>query len=59
MGDHNRALVHSAVNEYLVIDRYGNYTLITSGSLKCVSRCKPQGVEQVMAAAGLPGVIIC
>ncbi len=62
MGDDNGASVHSAINEYLAIDRDGNCTWITHGALKRVSRCifpTPQGVGQVMDVTGLPGVIIC
>ncbi len=39
MGDNNCVLVHSAVNEYLKIDRYGNYTWNSRGALKRVSGC--------------------
>ena len=39
---------HSAVNEYLAIDRDDNYTYITRGALKRVSRvCTLQVVDQV------------
>ncbi len=37
-GYDNCASIHSAVNEYLAIDRDGNCTLITCGALKACKR---------------------
>ncbi len=37
--DDNGASVHTAVNEYLAIDRDGNRTYITCGALNRVSGC--------------------
>ncbi len=42
-GDENGASIHSAVNEYLVIDRNGNYIWITCGvevDVMCVVFCR-------------------
>ena len=63
MGDDNGALVHSAINEYLVIDRERwQLCLNYSWRLEPYKRVyTPQAVEQVIPVdvTGLSGVIIC
>ena len=54
-GDDNGALAHSAVNEYLAIDRDANFTC---GTWKHVSGCiLARQVQQVIDVMGLPVVI--
>ncbi len=63
-GSDNGASVHSAVNEYLSIDRDGLNVptcRFTHGALKRVSGCILPGElhEQVTDVTALPGVVIC
>ncbi len=58
-GAHNGASVHSAVNEYLAINRDGLYLDYPWGLEACKQVYTPQGVEQVLDVTGLSGVIIC
>ncbi len=60
MHDNSGVTVHPAINEYLVIDRDGNYTWMYLWRLEAQKRVYiPQGVEQVMDVTGLLGIIIC